>query len=188
LQTPVATKLLEEVSITLDELSSDEDDSLGFTLDELLSSEDDDSSDLRLEELLTDEEDDCSGLMLDELLTDEEDDSSGLMLDELLADEEDDCFGFLLEELSVFFKSVLLDEENISFCSDEEIPSETSTVLLFELSSPQDDSMNGTKNGIKKRRNINPLLTALVFCPCELCNLHELLHHQYLSKNLYEKD
>ena len=62
LQTPVATKLLEEVSITLDELSSDEDDSSSFTLDEL--SDEDDSSGFTLEELISDE-DDFALLLLD---------------------------------------------------------------------------------------------------------------------------
>ena len=62
LQTPVATKLLEEVSITLDELSSDEDDSSGLMLDEL--SDDDDSAGFTLEELISDE-DDFALLLLD---------------------------------------------------------------------------------------------------------------------------
>jgi hypothetical protein len=88
----VATKLLEEVSITLDELYSDEDDSLGFTLDELLSSEDDDSSGLMLDELLTDEEDDCTPL--DELFAD---DDNCAPLDELILDEEE--FFSSIEEL-----------------------------------------------------------------------------------------
>ena len=162
LQTPVVTKLLEEASITLDELSSDEDDSSGLMLDEL--SDDDDSAGFTLEELISDE-DDFALLLLDSTLLELDDSFTFTELEELsilveledtsVFDELDDSTFLELEDFSELdgANALSLEDNSVTLLDDsasltEELDSKSSILLeiakavsLFdgplELSSPQ---------------------------------------------------
>ena len=78
-------------TISLEELLSDEEESAGFTLDELSFVEDDDSAGFALDELISDDEDSVD-FTLEELSTDEDDSISfvSLLLDSTGLSELDD--------------------------------------------------------------------------------------------------
>ena len=141
LQIP-AVEAPELSAISLEELLSDDEESAGFTLDELSFVEDDDSSGLTLDELSFIEDDDSSGLTLDELTFVEDDDTSGLTLDELTFVEDDDASGFALDELSFVEDDdsfgFTLDED--SFRKDEDMLISISGPIgfLFDFSSPHE--------------------------------------------------
>jgi hypothetical protein len=144
-------------TISLEELLSDDEESAGFTLDELSFVEDDDSAGFALDELSSDDED-SAGFTLDELSTDE-DDSIGfvsLLLDSTGLSELDDSSGiFELDDSSVFTEledpSVLIELEEMSFFSELDDSAElddSSTVTELDTpdpSSPQDDRKRANK-------------------------------------------
>ena len=145
----------EDENNSVEELSTDDNGSCFFSLEELMFSDDDDSSFFSLDELFSEDED-LSSFTLEELCVD---DDSVFLLDELPFTEEDDvlvCFS--LDELAFaeLEESFSLLEDSTS-CSREELDSTNSGWVdeLLELSSPQDTNRQTALNGINNRFNMD---------------------------------
>ena len=157
----------EDENNSVEELSTDDNGSCFFSLEELMFSDDDDSCFFSLDELFS-EDDDLSSFTLEELC---EDDDSVFLLDELPFTEEDDvlvCFtldelafaeleeSFLLLEVPSASSGTLSLEDSTS-CSREELDSTNSGWVdeLLGLSSPQDTNRQTALNGINNRFNMD---------------------------------